>query len=127
MDSLRESGAIEVVRTVPKHQQLLPMKLVTTVKPVEGSEIKKKKARVIVCGNFQQKSELELLCTANTDVSSIRCALAIAAQHTGEDGWGVSSLDINTAFLNTPLPEKRRTVLRISTNDTYRLWTNTIR
>ena len=80
----------------------LPMKLVTTVKPVERSEIKKKQARFVVCGNFQDKEAHEMLYTANTDNSTIRCALAVAAQN---DTWCVSSVDVSTAFLNTPLPE----------------------
>ena len=39
--------------------------------------------------------------TANTDVSSIRVVLAEAAQ---KPDWGISSLDVATAFLNAPMP-----------------------
>ena len=41
--------------------------------------------------------------TANTDVSSIRVVLAEAAQ---KSDWGISSLDVATAFLNAPVPEE---------------------
>ena len=57
----------------------------------------------MVCGNFEEKSGAELLYTSNADVPSIRCALAIAAQH---EDWGLTAMDISTAFLNTPLPNE---------------------
>ena len=45
---------------------------------------------------------------ANIDVSSIRLVLAEAAQH---PDYGVSSLDVATAFLNAPMPvEEEETV-----------------
>ena len=45
---------------------------------------------------------------ANTDVSRIRVVLAEAAQH---PDYGVSSLDVATAFLNAPMPvEEEETV-----------------
>ena len=40
--------------------------------------------------------------TANADIGSIRVALAEAAQ---SPDYGVSSLDVATAFLNAPMPE----------------------
>ena len=54
-----------------------------------------------MCGNFQQKKPTDLFYIANTDVSSIRVVLAEAAQH---PYYGVSSLDVATAFLNAPMP-----------------------
>ena len=77
------------------------MKVVLTLKPVPGLTTKKKKARICVCGNFQQKKPTDLFYTANTDVSSIRVVLAEAAQ---KPLWGISSLDVVTAFLNAPMP-----------------------
>ena len=66
-----------------------------------GLSTKKKKARLCVCGNFQQKKPTYLFYTANTDVSSIRVVLSEAAQ---KPSWGISSLDVQTAFLNAPMP-----------------------
>ena len=61
-----------------------------------------------MCGNFQQRKPTDLFYTANTDVSSIRLVLAEAAQH---PDYGVSSLDVATAFLNAPMPiEEEETV-----------------
>ena len=78
------------------------MKVVLTLKPQPGLTTKKKKARVCVCGNFQQKKPSDLFYTANADVSSIRLVLHEAAQR---PEYGVSSLDVATAFLNAPMPE----------------------
>ena len=90
------------MKHVPHNKQILPMKVVLTLKPQPGLSTKKKKARVCVCGNFQQKKPTDLFYTANTDVSSIRVVLAEAAQHAD---YGVSSLDVATAFLNAPMPK----------------------
>ena len=54
-----------------------------------------------MCGNFQQRKPTDLFYIANTDVSSIRVVLVEAAQH---PDYGVSSLDVATAFLNAPMP-----------------------
>ena len=90
------------MKHVPHNKQILPIKVVLTLKPQPGLSTKKKKARVCVCGNFQQKKPTYLFYTANTDVSSIRVVLAEAAQHAD---YGVSSLDVATAFLNAPMPK----------------------
>ena len=55
-----------------------------------------------MCGNFQEKKPTDLLYTANIDISTIRMVLSVAAQH---GGWGVRVLDVETAFLRTPMPE----------------------
>merc|ERR1712074_480648 len=72
---------------------------------VPGFTTKKKKAIVCVCGNFQQKKPTDLFYTANTDVSSIRVVLVEAAQH---PDYGISSMDVATAFLNAPIPTQER-------------------
>ena len=102
LQPLKETGAIQTVQHVPRGKQVLPMKVVLTLKPVPGVTTKKKKARVCVCGNFQQKRPSESFYTANTDISSIRVVLSEAAQ---QKHWGVSSLDVATAFLNAPMPK----------------------
>ena len=53
LQSLKDAGAIESVQHVPRGKQVLPMKVVLTLKPAPGVMTKKKKARVCVCGNFQ--------------------------------------------------------------------------
>ena len=56
LQSLNDIGAIQTVQHVPHGKQVLPMKVVLTLKPVPGVLTKKKKARVCVCGNFSRKS-----------------------------------------------------------------------
>ena len=102
LQSLKDTGAIQTVQHVPRGKQVLPMKVVLTLKPVPGVLTKKKKARVCVCGNFQQKKPTCMIYTANTDISSIRVVLSEAAQ---KPEWGISSLDVATAFFNAPMPE----------------------
>ena len=80
LQSLKDVGASQIVQHVPHGKQVLPMKVVLTLKPVPGVLTKKKKARVCVCGNFQQKKPTYLFYTANTDISSIRAVLPQAAQ-----------------------------------------------
>ena len=49
LSSLRDTGAIVTVTHVPHEKQVLPMKVVLTLKPQPGLTTKKKKARVCVC------------------------------------------------------------------------------
>ena len=54
-----------------------------------------------MCGNFQDKKPMDLLYTANIDVTSIRMILSIAAQNAK---WGARVMDVATAFLRAPMP-----------------------
>ena len=49
-----ERGGFPVIH-VPKGMQVLPMKVVATLKPEIGLPTKKKQIRGCVCGNFQEK------------------------------------------------------------------------
>ena len=64
--------------------------------------MKKKKARACVCGNYQEKLPTDFLYTANIDITSIRLVLAIAAQYAD---WGITVMDVVTAFLRATMPE----------------------
>ena len=48
LQSLRDSGAIELVTHVPRGKQIQPMKVVLSLKPIPGLTTKKKKAMVCV-------------------------------------------------------------------------------
>ena len=96
LQSLQDTGAIEAVTHAPRGKQVLPMKAVLTLKPIEGVKTKRKKARVCICGNFQTKKDGESYYTANVNITSIRFVLSEAVQR----NYGASSLDIDTAFLN---------------------------
>ena len=92
--------AAEAARVDPK--KVLPMKIVATLKPTDVESVKRKKVRGVVCGNFQPKHKQEALYTSNTDITSVRTLLAVSAKM----GWGLTVIDVTTAFLNAALPEE---------------------
>ena len=75
---------------------MVPGKLVPTIKPGPGKG--KKKARVVACGNFTNKDAQEELYASTGDAVVLRIMMKKAA----ENGWKGMSLDVKTAFLNTP-------------------------
>ena len=95
------AGAVFPIRHLPRGVQVLPMKMVLTLKPQPGTHLKKKKARACVCGNYQERLPTDLLYTANIDVTSIRLILAVAAQF---ETWGITTMDVVTAFPRAPMP-----------------------
>ena len=86
--------------------QLLPMKLVFTIKPPDVSPgdnqgpLYKRKARAVICGNLADASDLEVY-TGAAPAEVVRAALAIASRY----GWLAAVLDIISAFLQTRLDE----------------------
>ena len=105
VDSLRDNGSYaEATQAELKklhHRDILPMKLVTGVQRDVNASASKFKVRAVVCGNFQHKQENEDLYTANADITSVRAALAAAA----ERRYSAKVLDVNTALLNANLPD----------------------
>ena len=84
--------------------QVLPMKLVYTVKPPaadENGEYEawyKRKARIVICGNLAEEDAASMYAsTAPAEV--VRAGLVYASKH----GWMAGVLDITSAFLQTPL------------------------
>ena len=55
LQSLRDTGAIEVVTHVPRGKQVLPMKAVLTLKPILGVKTKKKKRESASAEIFRRK------------------------------------------------------------------------
>ena len=74
----------------------VPGKLVTVVKPApEGG---KKKARIVGCGNFTVKDAQDERYASTGDAVTLRIMMELAS----ENQWDGVTLDIRTAFLNTP-------------------------
>ena len=65
---------------------------------------RRKKIRIVFCGNFEPKKSGEKYYTANVEIPSIRLLLHEAAQH---ESWGISSFVIEAAFLNADMPGER--------------------
>ena len=78
--------------------EVLPSKLVYTAKPSGESKSGKRKARLVACGSFAERSESDLFAGGATAVAG-RAAVAIAAQK----AWKGQACDIRTAFLNAPM------------------------
>ena len=80
--------------------QVIPMKLVFTLKPPdsEGQGFYKRKARIVICGNLAtHKPDDVFASTAPAEV--VRAATALATYFK----WDLGMIDIVTAFLQTPL------------------------
>jgi len=110
LDSLRTTESFQIASTAELRavgfKDILPMKMVCGIKRDGTAQTEKKKARCVVCGNFQPKSPHEDLYTANADITSVRAVLAASVGQ----GHNVKVIDVKTAFLNASLPESFETV-----------------
>ena len=86
---------------------ILPGKAVMVKKP-NGDGTHKKKARVVVCGNFQQVQPGEETCANTPSFPTLRVLVSLASLH----GWSVASWDVSTAFLYASLPEEQEVYCR---------------
>ena len=86
---------------------ILPGKAVMVKKP-NGDGTHKKKARVVVCGNFQQVQPGEETCANTPSFPMLRVLVSLASTH----GWSVASWDVSTAFLYASLPEEQEVYCR---------------
>ena len=78
------------------------------VKKPNGDGTHKKKARVVVCGNFQQVQPGEETCANTPSFPMLRVLVSLASLH----GWSVASWDVSTAFLYASLPEEQEVYCR---------------
>ena len=76
--------------------EVVPGKLVPTIKPGAGGG--RKKARIVACGNFTNRDAQEELYASTGDAVILRVMMKLAS----ENGWEGVSLDVKTAFLNAP-------------------------
>ena len=112
LNSFKEKGVVRPLtdkeRSTLTARDIYPMKVVASVKPEDASGVRRKRARGVVCGNYEPDGGLNTYCS-NLDVASLRSALAIGTAK----GWSVGALDISVAFLNADLPlEQKRVVVR---------------
>ena len=90
---LNPASARELLENNPR-VQVLPGKGVFTIKPG-----RKRKCRLVVCGNYGESHEAMPLFAGGTDVVALRLALKEAAVR----GWQGGTVDVKGAFLNAPL------------------------
>ncbi|CAK0837207.1 unnamed protein product [Prorocentrum cordatum] len=87
-------------------RDVLPMKVVAGEKAADSTGYRKKKARGVVCGNFEVESDEPVYCS-NLDIASLRASLAVACKN----GWSLGVMDVSTAFLNAHLPMGHKRVV----------------
>ena len=102
MTVFREARPDEVTAAM-KNKSLLPMKLVAGEKPAEHEGgPRKKKVRLVVCGNFDTRALQYSISTTQADAESLRMVLRLAAYNQ----WDLAKGDVKQAFLRAPLHEK---------------------
>jgi hypothetical protein len=98
-DGLAQMGAIEEIDDANvwsgKNATVLPGKAVFAKKP------DKYKARCVVCGNYEDKSNDVSTYAAGVDASALRIVLRLAMKY----GWEIMTTDVTAAFLNASLSE----------------------
>ena len=82
-------------RKIAYKPKVLRMKIVASLKTMINSMLRTEKIRACVCGNFQTQDPYMLIYTANIDITSNRLVLSEVSQ---DDTWGISTMDVKTAF-----------------------------
>ena len=85
-----------------KKLEIIPSKLVLTVKPSPDHKEGKKKTRWVVCGNYEEKKEGEENYSGGADATSLRLLVWIASRMK----WAGCILDVRTAFLNAQMEQE---------------------
>ena len=120
--SLRGNEAFQVATKQELKQlhmrKILPMNMVVGIKQDPINHVEKKKARAVVCGNFQAKDPAEELYTANADITSVRAALAASVLRR----FSVKVIGVKTAFLDATLPDQLEAVFVRPPAGPRRVW-----
>ena len=110
INALVDMGALRALSLEEQHRLkrdgllcVLPAKGVFTAKPPdEPQTLYKRKARVVICGNYQEKQDKEDVYATGCASESLRTVLAWTASK-DED---VGGTDIRNAFLLAPMPKE---------------------
>ena len=100
VDKVLESDADVILDIQSGDAEVIPMKLVFTVKPpdADAKDFYKRKARIVFCGNLATHCPDDVFAsTAPAEV--VRAAIALATYF----NWDLGMIDIVAAFLQTPL------------------------
>eukprot|EP00435_Cladocopium_sp_Y103_P041836 s2179_g11.t1 len=98
--ALRKISAAEGKKMIQEGKaEVLPAKVVYTIKPLPGHPQGKLKVRIVACGNFSQEDPQMEVFASGTNAVSVRIGLALASQL----DWHGISVDIRTAFLNADM------------------------
>ena len=97
LKKIPESEALKLVQN--EEAEVLPGKMVFTVKPEIGVPTGKNKSRIVACGNFAEvDDEMELYANGSSAIA-LRFAIAAAMK----EKWHAQVVDVKNAFLNAPM------------------------
>ena len=108
LESFAKLGVYEPVTLKEiRGAEILPGRLVLVVKPNPEGAKGKKKARIVVCGNFQTVHPDEMTSSKTPSYPMLRMLLSLASYK----GWPIETWDVSTAFLYARLYGDRDTDL----------------
>ena len=108
LESFAKLGVYEVVKLKDiRGAEILPGRLVLVVKPNPEGAKGKKKARIVVCGNFQTVHPDEMTSSKTPSYPMLRMLLSLASYRS----WPIETWDVSTAFLYARLYGDRETDL----------------
>ena len=104
--SLKPQEVVVTLKEI-RGEEILPGRLVLVVKPNPEGAKGKKKARIVVCGNFQTVHPDEVTSSKTPSYPMLRKLLSLASYK----GWPIETSDVSTAFLYARLYGDRDTDL----------------
>ena len=107
IESFKRLGVYEEVPRSEATSPPLPARLILVTKPNIHGGPARKKARIVICGNFQDVHPDEFTASKTPSYPALRMALSIASHM----GWPVECWDVSTAFLYARLFGDRDTDL----------------
>ena len=107
IESFKRLGVCEEVPREKATSTPLPARLILVTKPNVHGGPARKKARIVICGNFQEVHPEEFTASETPSYPSLRMALSVASHM----GWPIECWDASTAFLYARLFGDRDTDL----------------
>ena len=107
IESFKRLGVYEEVPKGHATSPPLPARLILVTKPDIHGGPARKKARIVICGNFQDVHPDEFTASKTPSYPALRMALSVASHM----GWPVECWDVSTAFLYARLFGDRDTDL----------------
>ena len=107
IESFKRLGVYEEVPKGKATSTPLPARLILVTKPNVHGGPARKKARIVICGNFQEVHPDEFTTSKTPSYPSLRMALSVASHM----GWPIECWDVSTAFLYARLFGDRDTDL----------------